>query len=277
MSKKLLLGSDYDGTFRRYGEYPEQSDIDAAQEFRRRGNIFGIVTGRTPSELGWVLEKFPDICDFLLCATGGVCLYPDGSMAFSNEMTAEDLPELYRICCESGAVHCHSDAMRLTADYASAEDLHRAFPGEDSEGKFHINTYLDGISHNICSTVEGMSGIATLTQFTAYFHDNEESRNAIDKIYARFGDKYTCHYLGVGFDMTLSTSSKPDGIARVAEHFGIEKECIYTAGDGWNDVEMLKAYNGIAMSGTAQGIMDSAKWVFGSVGEAIYEQILKDN
>ena len=60
----------------------------------------------------------------------------------------------------------------------------------------------------------------------------------------------------------------------VAEHFGIAVEDIYTAGDGWNDLEMLKAYNGIAMSGTAQEIMDSAKWVYDSVGEAVYDLFL---
>jgi len=277
MSKKLLLGSDYDGTFRRRGEYPDQADIDAAQEFRRRGNIFGVVTGRTPSELGWILEEFSNICDFLLCSTGGVCLYPDGSMAFSNEMTAEDLPELYRICRDTGAVHCHSDAMSLTADYASANDLHTTFPGEDSEEKYYINSYIGGVSHNICIAPEGMKGIGRLTQFTSYYPGSEECRASIEKIYARFGDKYKCHYLGNGFDMTLSSSSKPDGIARVAKHFGIDDDCIYTAGDGWNDVEMLKAYNGIAMSGTGQGIMDAAKWVYDSVGEAIYGCILKDS
>ena len=271
MTKKLLLGSDYDGTFRRYGEFPEKEDVDAVQEFRRRGNIFGVVTGRTPAELAWILDKFSDVCDFLLCSTGGVCLFPGKDIVFSNEMGPEDLPELYRICREVGAVHCHSDAMSLTADFATAEDIHRAYPGEDTDDQFFIIGYIDGVSSHVCVTPEGMKGIATLTQFTSYFPGSEECVEAIKRIDARFGDKYKCHYLGNGFDMTIAASSKPDGIARVAAHVGIEKDCIYTAGDGWNDVEMLKAYNGIAMSGTGRGIMDSAKWVYDSVGEAVYD------
>lgn len=276
MKQKLLLGSDYDGTFRRRDAYPEPEDVEAVQEFRRRGNIFGIVTGRTPAEMCWALERFSDVCDFLLCSTGGVCLFPDKSIAFTSEIPAEDLLDLERICRECGSVHVHSDAMSLTG-FATIEELYLAFPGDEESGdKFQVNGYVDSFAHCCAIKHAGLKHIRGITQFTSYFNKPEDTLRAIEAIEAAFPGKYKCHYLGTGFDMTPAGVSKTEGLARVAAHFGVARENIYTAGDGWNDVDMLKTYNGIAMSGTAQGIMDSAKWVFDSVGEAVYGCILGD-
>ncbi len=277
MNKKLLLGSDYDGTFRRRGDLPEPEDIAAVQEFRRRGNIFGIVTGRTPAEMVWVLERFGDVCDFLLCSTGGVCLFPDKSMAFTSEFSADDLPELRRICLECGSVHVHSDAMSLSEKYDTMEQLYLAFPGDvENDEKFQVNGYINNFAHCCAIHPDGMKELCGITQFTSYFNSGEDCARTIEAIEAAFPGKYKCHYLGTGFDMTPANVSKTIGLARVAKHFGIERDCIYTAGDGWNDVDMLKTYHGIAMSGTGQGIMDSAEWVYDSVGEAIYGCILKE-
>lgn len=276
MKQKLLLGSDYDGTFRRHGELPEPEDIAAVQEFRRRGNIFGVVTGRTPSELTWLLDMCGEVCDFILCATGGVCILPGNKIYFSSETSAEDLPELYRICTECGAVHTHSDAMSLTDEYSTVEELQLAYAPKEGERCFYINGYVDAVPYVAEIRPEGMKGIRGFTQFTSYFGDKGDVGRAIETIDEVFPNKYKCHYLGGGFDMTPANVSKTDGLSRVADYFGIERENIYTAGDGWNDVDMLKAYNGIAMSGTGQGIMDSAKWVYDSVGEAVYGCILKD-
>jgi len=268
-NKKLLLGSDYDGTFRRWGELPEPEDVEAVKEFRSAGNIFGIVTGRTPSELAWVLDKFGDICDFLLCATGGVCLFPDKRIAFTSETTTEDFFELYRICRECGAVHVHSDAMSLKDEYVTLEELYLAFPGEDADDKFYINGYVNSFSHNVCVKPEAMSGIKTFTQFTAYFEKGEDTARTIEVIDAAFPGKYKCHYLGTGFDMTPAGVSKTRGIAAVAKHFGIGHDCIWTAGDGWNDLDMLKSYKGIAMSGSAREIIDAAVYETKNVAEGI--------
>lgn len=274
MDKKILLGSDYDGTFRRYGATPEPSDIEAVKRFREAGGIFGIVTGRTPSEMTFVIEQFSELCDFLLCATGGVCLFPDGKMAFTSETTSEDLPELYRISRECGAKHCHSDAMSL-AGFSTMEELYLAFPGEAAEEKYYINGYVDGFAHNVCVTPEAMKHIKGFTQYTAYFEDCDGTVRTMEAINAAFPGKYKCHYLGVGFDMTPAYVTKTRGLAMVAEHFGIPHEDIYTAGDGWNDIDMLKSYNGISMSGTGKEIMESAKWVYDTVGQAIYSLFLK--
>ena len=276
MNNKLLLGSDYDGTFRRRDAYPEPEDVAAVQEFRRRGNIFVIVTGRTPAEMCWALDQFADVCDFLLCSTGGVCLFPDKSIAFTSEFPADDLLELERICRECGSVHVHTDPMTISG-FDTIEQLYLAYPGDEETGdKFQMNGYVDGFAHCCAINHAGVKHVRGVTQFTSYFNGSEDCLRTIEAIDAAFPGKYKCHYLGNGFDMTPAGVSKTDGLARVAEHFGIKREDIYTAGDGWNDVEMLKAYNGIAMSGTAQEIMDSAKWVYDSVGEAVYGCILKE-
>jgi len=215
--KRLLLGSDYDGTFRRWGDVPEKEDIDAVKKFRSRGNIFGIVTGRTPAEMCWVLEQFGDICDFLLCATGGVCMFPDKSIAFTSEAPADDLPELRRICLEHGSVHVHSDAMSLSDEFATMEELYLAFPGDvEGEARFHVNGYIDGFAHCLAIHPDGMKHIRGITQFTSYFNGSEDCVKTIEAIDAAFPGKYKCHYLGNGFDMTAAKVSKTDGIARVA-------------------------------------------------------------
>lgn len=270
MDRKILLGSDYDGTFRRSGDSPSHEDVEAVRRFKAAEGVFGIVTGRVPAHITDIFDKLDGICDFLLCSNGGICFMPDKSIAFSNEIPADDLHELYRICCECDPWYAQADIMSLTDEYSTTEELSRAFSANEDEQRIYLNGYIGSVPHCFFVKPEALKNIRSFTQFSSYFRTVEDTYRAMEMIEKAFPGKYECYCQGKCFDTTPAGVSKSSGLARVAEYFGVECENIYTAGDGWNDVDMLKAYNGIAMSGIEREIMDSAKWVFDSVGEAIH-------
>lgn len=51
-----ILASDYDGTLRTE-ELVDINDIHAIQEFRKAGNVFGLVTGRSMESIQMEIEK----------------------------------------------------------------------------------------------------------------------------------------------------------------------------------------------------------------------------
>ena len=58
-----LLASDYDGTLKQYSDKEkeltvEKRDKEAIDEFRERGNLFGIVTGRSKGMIDLELKKY---------------------------------------------------------------------------------------------------------------------------------------------------------------------------------------------------------------------------
>ena len=66
-----ILASDYDGTLRTE-ELVDINDIHAIQEFRKAGNVFGLVTGRSMESIQMEIEKNQIAFDFIVANNGGV-------------------------------------------------------------------------------------------------------------------------------------------------------------------------------------------------------------
>ena len=71
MYMRKLIASDFDGTIGTGGQL--KKDIEAIEEFRRRGNLFGLVSGRNIAGLRKMRERTGVPVDFLLSDSGGTC------------------------------------------------------------------------------------------------------------------------------------------------------------------------------------------------------------
>ena len=72
-----ILASDYDGTLRTE-ELVAEKDIEAIARFRKAGNLFGIVTGRSMESLQKEIERNGFTYDFIITNNGGVIYDGDG-------------------------------------------------------------------------------------------------------------------------------------------------------------------------------------------------------
>ena len=84
-----MLASDYDGTLRQ-GNEVNQKTIDTINEFRKRGNLFGIVTGRdyvNGFEYFKRTNEFP--FDFVITCSGAAAYDKEGNPYFIKRINGK--------------------------------------------------------------------------------------------------------------------------------------------------------------------------------------------
>ena len=94
-----LLASDYDGTLKQYSDKEkeptvEKRDKEAIDEFRKRGNLFGIVTGRSKGMIDLELKKYGIETDFLIAQNGSAIWSRDFQLLHVCEISREAAAQL---------------------------------------------------------------------------------------------------------------------------------------------------------------------------------------
>jgi HAD superfamily hydrolase (TIGR01484 family) len=75
---KLLIATDFDGTFIRNGKI-DPADLEAIADWRHKGRLFGFVTGRG-SDFFNTAREYGVEADFFLLYTGALLALPDGTV-----------------------------------------------------------------------------------------------------------------------------------------------------------------------------------------------------
>ena len=281
MSERLIFGSDFDGTYRTEAAVLPR-DLKAASEFRRRGNLFGIVTGRNVCEAKRrVVSMLEGEFDFLLCSNGAVCIMPDGKILFSDLAPAERILDLYDtvVRLSGGRVFvdvtgCGSGICPGTGDsggISALENMHAGGADADAgefSGDADVMEYTDGGPACVKVRREFLGNVKLFTQFSALF-PRDAAVGAAEEINREFAGLYEAHVAHTCVDITASGVNKASGLLKYAKTVGVPRENIFTAGDSRNDLQMLRAFNGLAMEGSDDVVLDSALAVVGHVAEAL--------
>lgn len=287
MGDRLIFGSDFDNTYY-LGDSIEQRDIDAVADFRRRGNLFGIVTGRNVWETRkTVIPMLNGEYDFILCANGAVCILPDGSCLFEDFSPGEAICELYDTMLELGASRIFVDVTGCGpgVDFRSSDEMDKRIgealhtisgagkfptgvPGEDLL-EFCVMDFSGGEPDNALVKRKYLGLFGAFAQFSAMFPDHASAVKAAAEFDRRFAGFYESHAAYICVDVTAAGVNKASGLLKYAKTVGVSEECIYTAGDSRNDLQMLRAFNGIAMEGCEDVVRNSALAAAGHVAEAL--------
>ncbi len=261
MGEKLILGCDFDGTFRLSGDIrPEE--LDAARRFRDAGNLFGIVTGRNVREsLMAVVPMCRGCADFVICSTGGVCILPDGSYLFRHTVDGAVLPEIYNISTALHMTYMIFDVTDCPCDVDPLEDGESMFDGIEGVGRGEI--YLSGSSRGIffrhIIASEHLEKFRAFNQCTVVFADPEYAEQAaavLDEKLAPLG--LVTHNAYTSIDITRKTVNKAAGLLEYAKANGVPAESVIACGDGKNDAEMLEAFRSYAIEGSDPGAVSAA-------------------
>lgn len=248
-----ILASDYDGTLRTE-EMVDCNDIHAIQEFRKAGNLFGLVTGRSMESIQKEVEVNQIEFDFIVANNGGViydrdfhqlqCLYMDFNKALD-------------IIAYIKTLDCVS--------YVINDGFYRY--------KFSVDeNQIDHKYGNMADTSEREEDIldrGKISQLVISLNDALLAEEIARYINANFIG-YAIAYVNVHcVDIVPAGVSKADGLYFIEQHMGLNHDDVYVIGDSFNDISMIEEFHGCAMAHARSAITSLAEHVFISMEECI--------
>lgn len=248
-----VLASDYDGTLRTE-EAVDVNDVHAIQKFREKGNLFGLVTGRSMESIQKEIANNKIEFDFIVGNNGGVIYDKDFNRL---ECVYMDFNKALDIISYIKTLDCVS--------YVINDGFHRF--------KFSVDkNQIDHKYGNLKDTTEKEEEIldrGKIAQLVISLND----QMLVDEI---------SHYINTNFkgfavayvnincvDIVPVGVSKAEGLYFIEQHLGLEHDDIYAIGDSFNDIPMLEEFHGCAVAHARSEIIDSAEHVFLSIEECI--------
>ena len=104
--------------------------------------------------------------------------------------------------------------------------------------------------------------------FYASFDCAERALEVGKEANALFGEEVTAFVNGPHVNIGVKGSGKAQGVFDALEYFGLPDDAAAVFGDDYNDLEMITAHNGWAVSSAREEVLKVAPHVCGSVGEA---------
>ncbi len=240
----MLFASDYDGTLFK-DEIIRESDLKAIRTFRSAGHVFGIITGRPLNSIQEQIRIHRIPVDFIVGINGGVVLGPRLEAMFLSHMDRELALEL----------------AQLLPQYKI-----KVYGVNDGYEDIWIDTSLD-LSRQDRKRMETMLSKA-VSGFYLITEDIQESLLIAQHVNDLFSDKGIIAYANVHtVDIGVASISKKTGLNQIIEAFGEEKA--WVAGDSFNDIPMLKAFNSFVMDNAVDEVKVFGDKEIATIGEAI--------
>ena len=233
----MILFCDFDGTLHRAGMDDEfQQNLDAIKRWREAGNKFVLITGRGLASVKRGFPQFAEYTDYLICDNGSVCYGKNGALfeyCFGREVVdkvvsyVQSLPEGKEV-----EYICYSDG----------EEFSEA---KDKQTKLRLCTCENDLADEIWKKLEehfqGLSGVRFYPG-----HNIIPPRTPFIK--------YEHHSL---VDVAPEGAGKEKALGRLAALF--PDEPCYVVGDGFNDYDMLAAYDGFVMDSARPEMVEKFK------------------
>ena len=252
-----LLASDYDGTLFRNSRI-DKEDITAICKFKEKGNLFGIVTGRSFGFIERELNKNNIPYDFIICINGGYIEDRDKNVIYEKQIPLEIANQIVEqvknekiqlgIICDGILSEVFVFRMKIIKTIAHF---------------FHHRLYQYQLKPRNRKIVRNIS-----------IHAKEEkyTNEIIEKLQTQFNDYIECNRNGETIiDVSGKGTAKENAVQRVADYFGVSD--IYVIGDSYNDIEMIRAFDGFAISNANEEVLSIAKKEFSNF-KAVVEYII---
>ena len=227
--KKILI-SDYDGTFYQ-NDLDIKKNIDKVNEFRTLGNLFVLATGRSYVDLKQKIDKYEIPYDYLILNHGALLL-------------SKDL-EIIKVFTLDKEL---SDSI---LDYANNN--------KDIYDVVLINTFK--------KRVDDTSNVVKIMLKLYSYEKAFEVKNYIDESYTNIRSylvRDEDYYL---VEIVSSEASKSFMIEKILEKEKIVKKNVFTIGDGINDIDMIKNYNGYRVKNSCMELSSITNKVVDSVSD----------
>lgn len=262
MNRKILA-SDFDGTLcQRYTEdgYPATAEVlEAIRQFRKDGGLFGVITGRDWRWSWYELDQNGKLeFDFIMPLNGAQIYDRAGNLL--SEKTADGNTDRNGIPMARALAERSWELGADAFTIVKGKDRYFFSPKLPDGGEYDGDPYfplsmLDAIGHF------HMAGAISAKA--------ENNLTAGKVLQEEFGTWVNPMPSGRTLDMPPAGINKGIAAARYAEIMGVPACDVWTAGDNYNDIDMLKAFHGCAMVNGVQAAKDAAEYVCRDLAEVI--------
>jgi len=245
-----LIASDYDGTLRRPQDGITNADREAIKRWRAAGNLFGVVTGRGPGmdrELGRENVEYDFIIDF------------NGANIWNNK------GELLKQTVGNGEKLYDSLSSMLRKDGDWADIITRT--------RSYFVTYEDKFVEERDTWVknEEIKNVEEFMQIYALCKNEEDSLQISAELNEKYSDYMSPLVNGSWLNIAPTNVTKSYGIREYAKLVEVEEKDIFTIGDSYNDLDMIKAFTGFSVLNGAEEIKAAASKVCDGISGLIAE------
>ncbi len=244
MTKKLVF-FDIDGTLLNHDKQLPKSTKEAIFTLKRKGINVAIATGRAP----FMYENLRDELEInTFVSFNGQYVVFEGEVLYTNPLNPEKLNELRNFALRNKHPLVYMNAEMMRSNVENHPFIHKSISSLKFE---HPNYEPDFLANR------------DIYQ-TLLFCVREEE----DKYIQSFPSFQFIRWHESSTDIIPYGGSKAEGIKKIMDALGVNREDVYAFGDGLNDAEMLDFVGtGVAMGNAEEIIKQRADIVTKSVDE----------
>ncbi|MEG0574597.1 MAG: HAD-IIB family hydrolase [Erysipelotrichaceae bacterium] len=247
-----LLASDYDGTLR-INKRVDEDEKKAIKAFRKQGNLFVLVTGRSIESIREEVAINQFEFDYIIGNNGGVVYDHNFTKMKENFIDFNAATA----CVEYiKTVNCIA--------YVLNNGVQRS--------KTVVNTKANDSKYGYMAasiSEEEIRKEKKIAQIVISLENNNESHDIAAYINENFKD-YINAYVNVNcIDIVPNGVSKATGLTYLIDKIGFDEKQVYSIGDSYNDISMISYFHGFCMESSPDEIQKIAKNEFKSVGNCI--------
>lgn len=252
-----IIASDFDGTLMREASVT-YADSESIKIWQKKGNLFGLVTGRDLYAAKKAAERAAEISlDFIICCSGAYMLDSDGKCVWSNTADTSRLPELTDFILKRNPLWLsRSCGMKMLGIPTGLNSRYKA--GQtDETGRLYVTpeNFSHGSGFNIIHTA---------------FENAENAELYTNQINSLFGDYITAYRNEQCVDIPCAGAGKSQSLRALSEIYRIPYSAITPIGDNYNDIDMIKDFNGCAVSSGKDEVKSAASAVYDDIAGLIY-------
>lgn len=256
---KYIVATDFDGTLCQ--SYPDgykinEKTLEAIKEFRAKGNLFGVVTGRSYIWAYPIFKQKNEFeFDYIISDNGAQCFDKDGNVVFSNKIKAY--------------FGFAKDYVNTVLDFCNeVEEAGICF--ERDRFNFQKNNPCGkGDYYSNYSVLDELCEKDEFVMVNAVCKNDETAAKLKEKIISKFGEYLEPAQNGRCLDITAKGINKATGISLYARIMNVRHDSVYSAGDNYNDLPMIKSFHGCAVKGAVEVLKNEAEFVLDDVGSLI--------
>lgn len=244
-----IFVSDLDGTLLTRDKKVSPKTKEALKKFIEAGNKFAICTGRDINSALSVYNGLGlDIKDsYVIAYNGGQIFDVDrGKTVYREGIPIKLVPELLEMAKDYGLhVHTYNDHFILTEKYNECVEFYRRV----------IKTPLI-VAEDIMPFVD----VPPCKIICIELHDHEKQDRFRRAVLEKYSDVLDSMYSNAYYlELIPKSSGKGNALIRLRDMLGIKEENVIAAGDGENDISMIKAAGvGVAMINAPENVQQEA-------------------
>lgn len=235
MNKKVIV-SDYDKTF-----YLNDEDIEknktAVSKFEKEGNIFIIATGRSFSDFKRAVDNYKLDYKYAILNHGATIIDDKDNL-------------IYNVCIDKNIIS------------KVKEDV-------------NIKNAIRILLFNELDDVTNFEN-TNLTKINIKYGTQDEATEINKKLNNKYSEYINSYnLLSKSIEIISNKTNKSKAINLLIEKLNINNKNVYTIGDGFSDIQMVKDFNGYCMNESVEELKKIATKQYSSVSELINEVMEK--